>query len=164
METFHTIAEVSATFLGFAGVIVALRFTRTGQQPVSKYTDPFILGILVTSMFAILFAFLPDLLFKGLPQTEFEWRVANGLFGLWHASATIPMFTWRRSITEPATLRMSLISQPVVGLKLLVAGGLFIEFAYQIYLLGLLWLLMVSIFYFFRSIMKMTDGGNSADA
>ncbi len=138
-DTYRTIAEVAVTLTGFIGVVVVLKrrdehFSRLGLATIMS-----------TSLGAVLFAFLPELL-SGVFSEAVTWRLANGSFGLYHLYLILWHQFRQRSIRSntPVQWVVVFLSFWVVGLKLAVGLGHLLAYAYGIYLLGLLWLIGVA--------------------
>jgi hypothetical protein len=133
-DAFRVIAEVAITLTGFIGIVVVLHHR---DRPFSRLGLATILG---TSIGAVLFAFLPDLL-DGVIGVDAAWRVSAGAFGLYHLFLIVNHQVRQRSIraNTPIQLIITLASLPVVGLKLAVGLGYLMPWAFEIYYLGLLW-------------------------
>ena len=101
-EPFDTIAQVAAAFAGFVGVVLAIR-SRGGALPRLQMT-----GFLQTSLGAVAFALLPELVVKLLPNEKISWQLLCGLF----ARAVTALSTSINSIYQPneAGLRRCLIT------------------------------------------------------
>jgi hypothetical protein len=145
MDTFHTIAEIAATFVGFTGIIVAIQSALGGtKSAVSEWSKKTLPGIFWPCLSAILFAFLPEIFFGGPPDTNTEWRIVCGVFGLVHLFQTaLPLLIGSNGVDR----RMKWIigfSQIPVWLIILAALGFLSEFAYQLYLFGLVWYLVIA--------------------
>ncbi len=138
METFETIAEIAATLIGFVGIFVAFRFSEI-RIPKSDFVD-----FLTSAVGIVMFAFVPQLLSGAFADESTMWRVACGLFGVYHVA--IFVFGSIQHLRErPATafeFVFAVCSVPVMGLKLSVAAGVLVDSAYYIYLLGLVWLIL----------------------
>jgi len=76
--------------------------------------------------------------------------VACGSFGLYHLFLIINHQAKQRSIRSntPIQLAITLLSFPVVGLKIAVGLGYLLAYAYDIFYLGLLWLVGVTAYLF----------------
>jgi hypothetical protein len=76
--------------------------------------------------------------------------VSCGAFGLYHLYLIINHQVKQRSIRSntPMQLVITILSFPVVGLKIAVGLGFLMSFAYDIYYLGLLWLVGVTAYLF----------------
>jgi len=72
------------------------------------------------------------------------------VFGLYHLFLILQHQFKQRSIraNTPIQLTVTLLSLPVVGVKLAVGMGFLVAHAYEIYYLGLLWLVGVSAYLF----------------
>ena len=78
------------------------------------------------------------------------WRVVCGVFGLYHLFLILRHQIKLKSVraNTPIQLTITLLSFPVVGLKLAVGLGFLLAYAYEIYYLGLLWFIGVSAYLF----------------
>ncbi len=151
METFQTIAEISATFVGLAGIVIAV-----STRNVDRKTDNTLLGIFAAALSALFFAFFPELILGGFPESHSDWRLVCGVFGVFHLLVSAPaVFIPQRRTREEAILVV--LSQPSIWLKIAVGAGFLLPYAYQIYLLGLIWMLGVSMFYFVRYVFRMSS-------
>ncbi len=98
----------------------------------------------------VIFAYLPELIAGVGWSEDTTWRACCGLFGayhLWIFTASI----FRQKVIRPQgplELTISVVSVPVILLKLAVGGGFGLDYAYEIYLLGLVWLVGIAIFTF----------------
>lgn len=133
-DAFRTIAEIAIALTGFIGIVVVLQ---PGDKAFSRLSIYTIMG---TSLGTVLFAFLPDLLDEVL-GSEATWRVACGSFGFYHLHLIINQQVKQRAIrpNTPIQLAITLLSLPVVALKIAVGLGFLLPYAYDIYYLGLLW-------------------------
>jgi len=133
-DSYRTIAEISVALTGFIGIVVVLQ---PGDRAFSRLNLYTILG---TTLGAALFSFVPDLL-GNILSSEITWRVACGSFGLYHLHLIINQQAKQRSIRSNTfvQLTITLLSFPVVGLKVAVGMGFLLPYAYDIYYLGLLW-------------------------
>ena len=75
-EPFDTIAQVAAAFAGFVGIVLAIR-SRGGALPRLQMA-----GFLQSSLGAVGFALLPELVVELLPNEKASWQLLCGLFGL----------------------------------------------------------------------------------
>ena len=107
-------------------------------------------GFLQTSLGAVAFALLPELVVELLPNEKASWQLLCGLFGLYHLLVFINYLSKHKDLRKMEFLQksISIASIPVIALKLVAGAGLLLDHAYSIYHLGLLWLLGVSIFFF----------------
>ena len=98
-----------------------------------------------------MFAFIPELL-SGVFSEETTWRLANGIFGLYHLFLILYHQARQRSIraNTPVQWVIVFLSFWVVGLKLAVGLGYLLAWAYEIYYLGLLWLIGIAGYLFTR--------------
>ena len=151
-DAFRVIAEVAVTLTGFIGIVVVLRHR---DRPFSRLGLATILG---TSIGAVMFSFLPDLL-DGVIGVDAAWRVSAGTFGLYHLFLIINHQVRQRSIraNTPVQLAITLASLPVVGLKLAVGLGFLMPWAFEIYYLGLLWCVGIAAYLFAMILFDASD-------
>ena len=142
-DAYRTIADISVALSGFIGIIVVLQHRDRSFAQVGLVT------IFGTSLGAMMFSFVPDFL-SGFLSSDIAWRVACGSFGLYHLFLIINHQARQRSIRSntPIQLAITLASFPVVGLKLAVGLGFLLAYAYDIYYLGLLWVVGVTAYLF----------------
>ena len=142
-DALRTIADISVALAGFIGIILVLQHRDVAFMSLGMTT------IFGASFGAMMFSLLPDFL-SGLLSTETMWRVVCGVFGLYHLFLILQHQFKQRSIraNTPTQLAITLLSFPVVGVKLAVGLGFLLAYAYEIYYLGLLWLVGVSAYLF----------------
>ena len=142
-DSYRTIAEISVALTGFIGIVVVL------QHKDKSFSLLGLTTILATSLGAALFSFIPDFLGNFL-SSDTTWRVACGSFGLYHLFLIIYHQAKQRSIRSntPVQVVITLLSFPVVGLKIAVGLGFLLSYAYDIYYLGLLWLVGIAAYLF----------------
>lgn len=142
-EALRTIAEIAVTLAGIIGIIVVIQHRDAAFMSLGMTT------IFGTSFGAMMFALLPDLL-SGILATETMWRIVCGAFGLYHLFLILRHQIKQRSIRSntPVQLMITLASFPVVFIKLAVGVGFLMAYAFEIYYLGLLWLIGVSAYLF----------------
>ena len=142
-DSYRTIADISVALTGFIGIILVLRHRDKSFAQLGLST------ILGTSLGAMMFSFVPEFLLNFL-SSDTAWRVACGSFGLYHLFLIINHQARQRSIRSntPIQLTITLLSFLVVGLKIAVGFGFLLSYAYDIYFLGLLWLVGISAYLF----------------
>ena len=161
MDAYHTVAEIAAALLGFAGIVVAIAASRPSSgSDIATWSTRTLPGIFLPGLSAILFAYLPDLLFGGRPENVVQWRVACGVFGMVHLVESMSPIWLNRASGE--AVRSGLVwiisvSQLAIWPKIVVALGWFTEFAYQVYLLGLLWYLVIMVGSFLNFVQRIGD-------
>ena len=142
-DAYRTIADISIALSGFIGIILVL------QHRDKLFAELGLITIFGASLGAMMFSFVPDFL-AGFLSADNAWRLACGSFGLYHLFLIINHQVKQRSIRSntPVQLAITLLSFPVVGLKIAVGLGFLLAYAYDIYFLGLLWLIGVSAYLF----------------
>lgn len=155
-DSFRTIAEISVALTGFIGIILVLKHRDRSFAQLGLST------ILGASLGAMMFSFVPEFLGNFL-NAETAWRMACGSFGLYHLFLIINHQVRQRSLRSntPIQLVITLLSFPVVGLKIAAGLGFFLPYAYDIYYLGLLWMIGVSAYLFS---MILFDNSDDPDA
>ncbi|MBL4617821.1 MAG: hypothetical protein JKY46_08995 [Robiginitomaculum sp.] len=149
-EAFRTIAQIAAALAGFIGIIIAVRVRLNGLPPMQ------LAGFLQTSMGALGFALLPDFAIGLGISDQLVWQILCGLLGVYHLFI-FSFFIWHYPDLKKMPLFqicIAIASVPVIGIKLAAGAGLFLDYAPDIYHLGLLWLLGVSIFFFTQVLMN----------
>lgn len=151
-DAFHTIAEIAVAMLGVTGLVLAL-----GHKDF-RFPKVAILSIFGTTMSAIIFAFVPEILSRPLGEVA-AWRISAGLFGLVHLGLLVNhqarQLQFRKN--TPLQLAITLASLPVIGLKLAVGLGFLLPYAQEIYLLGLLWCAGIPAYIFLMLMMDYLD-------
>ena len=142
-DALRDIAGISVALAGFIGIVLALQHRDVAFMSLGMTT------IFGASFGAMMFSLLPDFL-SGLLSTETMWRLVCGVFGLYHLFLILQHQYKQRSIraNTPTQLAITLLSFPVVGVKLAVGLGFLLAYAYEIYYLGLLWMVGVSAYLF----------------
>ena len=140
------IAQVAATFIGFAGVIFAI--DRSSEPGLSGPERNALLNLLIPSICVLFLAFVPLVAATGFTSQPLIWRASNGLLGAIHlflvAGATRAAI--RSQLLEAIPLRFALISGGylAVATNVAVVFGLMQGFAALAYIGGLVWFLLVS--------------------
>ena len=142
-EALRTIAEISVTLAGIVGIIVVIQHRDAAFMALGMTT------IFGTSFGAMIFALLPDFL-SGILPTATMWRLVCGMFGLYHLFLILQHQIKQRSIraNTPVQLIITLASFPVVAAKLAVGLGFLLAYAFEVYYLGLLWMIGISAYLF----------------
>ena len=152
-DAYYAISNIAVALTGFIGIIVALKHS---DQPFPRLA---LTTIFATSVGAMLFAYVPELLQKSLGP-ELSWRVANGIFGLYHLFLIVnhQAHQLRFKANTPVQWVIVILSVfPVVTLKLLVGLGYLMAYAYDIYLLGLLWCVFIPAYLMARILITDTE-------
>lgn len=140
------IAQVAATFIGFAGVVFAVG--RASQNGVSSPERTALIHLLLPSIAVLFLAFAPLVASAGFTSQPRIWRISNGLLGAIHllliANAT--RAAMRSRLLEPVPLRFILIpgGYLAVAANVAVVLGFVQELGAMIYIAGLVWFLFVS--------------------
>ncbi len=138
-EAYYAISNIAVALTGFIGIIVPLRYKDQRFPRLALST------ILATSVGAMLFAYVPGLLQNSLGP-DLSWKVANGSFGLYHLFLIINHQARQLQFQANTPIQLVIVVLsvfPVVGLKLAVGLGYLMAYAYDIFLLGLLWCIFI---------------------
>lgn len=151
-DTFHSIAEVAATFAGFVGLMVVLM--RNDHQ----FARHLIIDFLFVTLGTVVFAYLPELIAGVGWSEDTTWRIACGSFGAYHLGIYSASNFRQKTIRPqgPMQLTLTVVSAPVILLKLAVGAGFGVNYAYEIYLLGLVWLVSMAIYIFSLMVLEET--------
>jgi hypothetical protein len=140
------IAQIAATFVGFAGVVFAV--DRASATGVSGPERNAILNLLIPSIAALFLAFVPLIAAAAVANEVAIWRTGNAVLGAVHAFLLSGAFraAARGQLLEPVPLRVVLLgggSLAVLG-NVVVVLGFAPRFASVAFLAGLVWFLFVS--------------------
>ncbi len=151
-SAFYTIAQIAITLTGFIAVLVAI------QHEDNRFSRLAVVTIFGTTGGALVFAFLPDLLMN-IVRPETAWRIACGTFGLYHLGLIVnhQFIQLQFKQNSPVQLAIVILSIfPVVFLKIAVGFGFFLNYANEIYLLGLVWCIFIPLYLFSMIILAYT--------
>ena len=151
-EAYYAISNIAVALTGFIGIIIVM------QHRDHRFPRLALSTILATSVGTMLFAYVPGLLQNSLGP-DLAWRVANGSFGLYHLFLIVNhqarQLQFRaNSLVQFVIVLLSVF--PVVALKLAVGLGYLMDYAYDIFLLGLLWCIFIPAYLFARILMTDT--------
>ena len=146
-DVLHTLAQISVTLAGFIGLILV--FQRGDRTTWSQSEKNTMFHLLYTSLSVLGLSLLPLLIQPGFNESITIWRVCIPLVGLAHAvGATRAMLELRRgeiSIPPRAGYVFMAGSYLLLGLTVAIASGFFLNLASLVYLVGLGWLLGVTV-------------------
>jgi hypothetical protein len=152
-ETFHSIASIAVAFAGFTGIVVALR--KPTDARATAFDRSRMLDLLLASLGATFFAFLPETVFAFEVDESSGWRGIALSFALFHlvevvvaaniAGGTL-IFTRLDWILVPIGA-VVMIAQWATGLGALSA------YVQAVYLVALLWFLFVAAYQFAQLLM-----------
>lgn len=151
-SAFYTIAQIAITLTGFIAVLIAL------QQGDNRFSRLAVVTIFGTTGGALIFAFLPELLIN-ITSEETAWRISCGTFGFYHLflilNHQIRQLQFKKN--SPIQLFIVILSIfPVVFMKIAVGFGYFMNYAYEIFLLGLIWCIFIPLYLFSIIILRYT--------
>lgn len=157
----QTIAEVAVAILGFTGVVAFL-----GQRAHGAWrtVDLFRLNqLLAAGIAALLFAFLPILLFKLGASEPASWRISSGLMSVYFGGALFVSRSALRNLPEvegteilPWILGVILVlNAAVLMLQVLCAAGVAYAGSSAPTLVGLVYLLAFASFQFVRLLQRL---------
>lgn len=151
-SAFYTIAQIAITLTGFIAVLVAL------QKGDNRFSRLAVVTIFGTTGGALIFAFIPELLMN-IMTNETAWRISCGTFGFYHLflifNHQIRQLQFKKN--SPIQLLIVILSVfPVVFLKIAVGFGYFMNYTYEIFLLGLIWCIFIPLYLFSMIILAYT--------
>ena len=153
-ELLLTIAEVSATFVGFSGIVGIFR-ERTGKLEV-KYQRHLLFQMIVTGLSALAMSVNPFLVAAfGFPK-PLVWRISSGIYVFFGTLLTIlgiyQSCPFIRAGLDSVLITkvIALVTTFVVGISIMNVLGAFSWRASAIYLVALFWTLGLSGFFFTR--------------
>jgi hypothetical protein len=140
------IAQIAATFVGFAGVVFAV--DRASASGVSGPERNAIMNLLVPSIAVLFLAFVPLIASAAGGNEVAIWRTANAVLGAVHAFLLAGAFraAARGQLLEPVPLRVVLLGGGSLAVlaNVVVVLGFIPRFSSVAYLGGLVWFLFVS--------------------
>ncbi len=146
-DVLHTLAQISVTLAGFIGLILV--FQRGDRRTWSESEKNTMFHLLYTSLGVLGLSLLPLLIQPGFSESITVWRVCIPLVGVVHAAgATRAVLEHRRgeiTISAPAVPIFAAGSYLLLALTVAIASGYLLNFAPLVYLIGLGWLLCVSV-------------------
>ena len=155
-ELLLAIAEVSATFVGFSGV-VGVFGERTGKLEV-RYQRHFLFQMITTGLSALATAVTPFLIAAFGFSEPLVWRISSVIYVFFATLLTTLAIYQSRPFMRAGldsvhtTIVIALITIVVVGISILNGVGVFSSRASAIYLVALFWTLGLSGFFFTRMV------------
>ena len=145
-DTLMAIAQIAATFIGFAGVVFAVE--RGSAAGVSREERNALMNLLIPSIAVLFLAFVPLVSSAGGVSEARIWRGSNALLGAIHVvllSGAIRAAI-RSQLLEPVPLRFVLISGGSLAVlaNVLIVLGVAQGLAAMVFVAGLVWFLLVS--------------------
>jgi hypothetical protein len=139
-----TVAEISMIFAGFSGILMVLRRRPEGWLPVELLALRLMVG---SSLSALLFSFVPVVLFQLGASGTALWRTSSASLGLFLLAMLIGIpIVARRMGARPQAPRLTAlgagISAVVIVAQCTNAFGWGIRSGPGLYLLGAVWLLL----------------------
>ena len=140
------VAQIAATFIGFAGVVFAV--DRASEGGVTGPERNALMNLLIPAIAVLFLAFVPVIASTGVSSEALIWRASNGMLGAVHLvllSGAVRT-AMRGQLLEPVPLRFVLIGggSLAVAANLVVVLGFLPRLAPMAYLAGLVWFLLVS--------------------
>ena len=155
-ELLLTIAEVSATFVGFSGIVGIFR-EHTGKLEV-RYQRHLLFQMITTGLAALTMSVNPFLV-AAFGFTElWVWRIASGIYVFCGTLLTILGIYQSRPFIRASLVSVrinrviALVTTIVVGISIMNVLGAFSSRASAIYLVALFWTLGLSGFFFTRMV------------
>jgi hypothetical protein len=146
IDTLHTIAEVGIAITGFAGIVAAIR-GRDGVSSRPSAADP-LAGLLGASLGTVFFCFVPEWIHAATASPDAVWRASLAIFGSYRLVYIGLVLKALRGGAQGRP-RWIVIPGVILGvLHLVAAAGFFSDFHYFLYLSGLFWGLVISLFHF----------------
>ena len=140
------LAQIAATFVGFAGVVFAV--DRASASGVSGPERNAILNLLIPSIAVLFLAFIPLIAAAAVANEAGTWRTGNAVLGAVHGGLLAGAFraATRGQLLEPVPLRVVLLGGGSLAVlaNIIVVLGFAPRFASVAYLGGLVWFLFVS--------------------
>jgi hypothetical protein len=140
------IAQIAATFIGFAGVVFAVE--RASAGGISNPERNSLMSLLVPSIAVLFLAFVPLIASTAIASETLIWRSSNGLLGAIHSVllAGAVRAALRSQLLEPVPVRFILIGGGFVAVaaNAAVVFGFIPELAPTAFLAGLVWFLLIS--------------------
>ncbi len=155
-ELLLTIAEVSATFVGFSGIVGVFR-GRSGKLEV-RYQRYQLFQMITTGLSALALSVSPFLLAAFGFSEPLVWRISSGIYVFFGTLLTFlgiyqsrPFI--RAGLDSVRTTRViALVATFVVGISIMNVLGAFSWRASALYLVALFWTLGLSGFFFTRMV------------
>jgi hypothetical protein len=147
LGTFETISEIAIALTGFTGVVVVF-----GDRGSENWTDGErfnLKALLYWSLGTMFLALVPSGLSSLGEAVSAPWRVAHGLFAIFHGWVFIWFFRQLRILVFPPYQSWSGLAIVVIGFgvllaELLVALGFLYSAAPFLYLVALVWFLFLA--------------------
>lgn len=153
-SSYYTIAQIAITLTGFIAIIIAI------QHDDTKFPNLAIVTILGTTVGAMIFSFVPEMLMSITDETT-AWRISNGTFGIYHLGLILNHQARQLQFKKNSPIQLIIVLLSiflVVGLKLAVALGFFLDYANVIFFLGLLWCVFIPLYLFSMIILDINKG------
>ena len=145
-DTLMAIAQIAATFIGFAGVVFAVE--SASSRGVSDRERNAIMNLLMPSIAVLFIAFVPLVAAAGGGGDVRIWRASNAIIGIVHSVFLTGAFraALRNQLLEPVPVRFLLLGGGLMAVlaNLVIVLGFFSQFAATAFLAGLVWFLLVS--------------------
>jgi hypothetical protein len=151
-DTFHSIAGIAVAFAGFTGIVLAVR--KSVEARAAAIERSRLLDLLLASLGAIFFAYLPEVVSAFGVDESAGWRACALAFVVYHTADVAVaakigghvVLTRSDWILVP-TGALVMVAQWATGL------GFFVEYVQAVYFVALLWLLFVAAYQFAQLLM-----------
>lgn len=146
-ELLHTSATVAATLAGFIGVVFVLGRRSEGDLSIHELSAVF--HLLYTALGVLFFSLVMSVFLESTIEQGLVWQIGNGAFGLYHllgsgiahVEALRGEFGVRKKVIA---WPLFIGGYPLIGANFAVAAGYFLEIAPLVFMIGIVWLLLVT--------------------
>jgi hypothetical protein len=152
IESFHSIAGIAVAFAGFTGIVLAVR--RSVDARAAAVQRSRLLDLLLASLGAIFFAYLPEAVAAFGVDGTLSWRACALTFVVYH---TAEVLVAAKIGGHVVLTRSDWILVPTGALVMLAQWatvfGFFEPYVQAVYFVALLWLLFVAAYQFAHLLM-----------
>jgi hypothetical protein len=162
-DTFHSIAGIAVAFAGFTGIVLAVR--RAVDARTAAVERSRLLDLLLASLGAIFFAYLPEVVAAFGVDEVIGWRACALTFVVYHTAEVVVaakigghlVLTPSDWILVPGGA-LVMIAQWSTGI------GFFGAYVQSVYFVALLWLLFVAAYQFAQLLLAYDRASNAGQA
>jgi hypothetical protein len=152
VDTFHSIAGIAVAFAGFTGIVLAVR--RAVDARAAAVERSRLLDLLLASLGAIFFAYLPEVVAAFGVDEAIGWRACALSFVAYHTAEVVVAAKIGGHLV---LTRSDWILVPTGGLVMVAQWstgfGFFGHYVQAVYFVALLWLLFVAAYQFAHLLM-----------